>query len=38
MADELFEELDSQLPDIDMTAEDIQKEVKAFRNTKKKKS
>jgi len=35
MADELFEELDADLPDLDISTAEIQKEIKAFRNAKK---
>jgi hypothetical protein len=37
MADELFEELDAELPDVDISTVEIQKEIKAFRNAQKKK-
>ena len=35
MADELFEELDADLPDLDISTAEIQKEIKALRNAKK---
>ena len=38
MADELFEELDAELPNVDMPTAEIQKEIKAFRNAQKKKN
>ncbi|AQG80187.1 hypothetical protein [Spirosoma montaniterrae] len=37
MADQLFEELDSELPDETISMADIMKEVKAYRNARKKK-
>ncbi|WP_028523387.1 hypothetical protein [Runella limosa] len=38
MADELFEELDAELPDVEISTAEIQKEIKAFRNAQKKKN
>ncbi|GAB2801960.1 hypothetical protein GCM10027275_55180 [Rhabdobacter roseus] len=38
MADVLFEELDAELPDVTLSVEEIQKEIKAYRNAKKKKN
>ena len=32
MVDDLFEELNAELPDIQISTEDIQKEIKAYRN------
>lgn len=37
MADELFEDLDADLPDMQLSTQEIQKEIKAYRNAKKKK-
>jgi len=37
MADELFEDLDAELPDVQLSTQDIQKEIKAYRNAQKKK-
>lgn len=37
MADELFEDLDAQLPNVPMSTQAIQKEINAYRNGKKKK-
>ncbi len=36
MADELFEDLDAELPDVQLSTQEIQKEIKAYRNAKKK--
>ncbi len=36
MADELFEDLDAELPDIELSTQEIQKEIKAYRNAQKK--
>lgn len=36
VADELFEELDAELPDIDISTADIQAEIKAHRDARKK--
>ncbi|WP_161597053.1 hypothetical protein [Dyadobacter flavalbus] len=36
VADDLFEELDQELPDSDISIEDIQKEITAYRNARKK--
>jgi hypothetical protein len=36
MADELFEDLDAELPDVELSTQEIQKEIKAYRNVKKK--
>ena len=38
VADDLFEELDSELPDTEISTEEIQKEIKAYRNAKTKKN
>lgn len=38
MADELFDELDAELPDVEISMSEIQKEIKAFRNAQKKKN
>lgn len=38
MADELFEDLDAELPDVQLSTQDIQKEIKAYRNAQKKKN
>lgn len=35
MADVLFDELDAELPDMDISTAEIQEEIKAFRNAKK---
>ncbi len=32
LLDDLFEELDAEMPDIDMSAEEIQEEIRAYRN------
>ena len=37
MIDELFEELDADLPDVTITTEEIQNEIKAYRHEQKKK-
>ncbi len=36
MADELFEELDALLPDVPITEDEIQQEIEAYRNEKRK--
>ena len=33
--DDLFEELDAEMPDVEMTTEEIQQEIKAYRNEQK---
>lgn len=38
VADDLFEKLDQELPDAAVSVEDIQKEILAYRNARKKKS
>ena len=38
VADDLFEELDAELPDVQMSSDEIQKEIKAYRNAEKKKN
>ncbi|MBO0953185.1 hypothetical protein [Fibrella forsythiae] len=38
MADQLFEELDGALPDAELSTQDIQKEIKAYRHAQKKKN
>lgn len=38
VADDLFEELDAELPDVQMSSDEIQKEIKAYRNAQKKKN
>jgi hypothetical protein len=38
MADDLFAEIDIELPDIQVSTSDIQKEIKAYRHAKKKKN
>ena len=38
VADDLFEKLDQELPDAAVPVEDIQKEILAYRNARKKKS
>jgi hypothetical protein len=38
VADDLFEKLDQELPDAAISVEDIQKEILAYRNARKKKS
>ncbi|AXE18716.1 hypothetical protein DR864_13625 [Runella rosea] len=38
MADELFDELDAELPDVEISMSEIQKEINAFRNAQKKKN
>ena len=37
MADELFEDLDAELPDVQLSTQAIQKEINAYRNAQKKK-
>lgn len=37
MADELFEDLDAELPNVSVSTQAIQKEINAYRNAKKKK-
>ena len=37
VADELFNELNLELPDVEISTSEIQKEIKAFRNAQKKK-
>lgn len=34
VADQLFEELDAEMPDIEMSSEEIQAEINAYRNAK----
>lgn len=34
VADELFEELDAEMPDVEMASEEIQAEINAYRNAK----
>lgn len=36
MADELFEDLDAELPDVQLSTQEIQKEIKVYRNAKEK--
>ena len=36
MADELFEDLDTQLPNVSMSTQEIQQEIIAYRNAQKK--
>lgn len=36
MADELFEDLDAELPDVPLSTQEIQKEIKVYRNAKEK--
>jgi|GEM_PF-1921767 len=38
VADELFEDLDMEFPDMEMRSEDIQKEINSYRNARKKKN
>lgn len=38
MIDELFEELDAELPDMTISIEEIQEEIKAYRNDQKQKA
>lgn len=38
MADELFDELHAELPDVDISTAEIQKEINAFRNAQKTKN
>lgn len=38
MSDELFEALDAELPDVAMTTDEIQQEIKAYRREQKKKT
>lgn len=38
MIDQLFEELDAELPDVEMSAQEIQDEINAYRNEKKQKA
>ncbi len=38
MSDELFAELDAELPDISVTTDEIQQEIKAYRREQKKKA
>ena len=35
MIDQLFDQLDTDLPDVEMSAEEIQKEINAYRNEQK---
>lgn len=37
MADELFDDLDAELPDVELSTQDIQKEIKGYRDAQKKK-
>lgn len=32
VADDLFEELDAEMPDVEMSSEEIQKEINAYRH------
>ena len=32
MADELFDDLDAELPDVELSTQEIQKEIKAYRD------
>ncbi len=34
VADELFEELDAEMPDVEMSTEEIQAEINSYRNAK----
>ncbi len=36
ISDELFEELDAEMPDVEMSSEEIQAEINAYRNAKRK--
>lgn len=38
VADELFEDLDMEFPDTEMSPEEIQKEINTYRNARKKKN
>jgi hypothetical protein len=38
MIDQLFEELDAELPDVEMSTQEIQDEINAYRNEKKQKA
>jgi hypothetical protein len=38
MIDQLFEELDADLPDVEMSTQEIQDEINAYRNEKKQKA